>query len=41
MNDTVVLYVHGFKSSARAAKATMTRDYIRDYEVDLIHHSKG
>ncbi len=35
MNDTVVLYVHGFKSSARAAKASMTRDYIRDYEVDL------
>ena len=35
MNNTVVLYVHGFKSSSRAVKATQTKDYIHDYEVDL------
>ena len=35
MNSTIVLYVHGFKSSSRANKSELTKQYIRDYEVDL------
>ncbi len=35
MARQIVLYVHGFKSSARAMKAELTKQYIRDYEDDL------
>ncbi|MGN1392627.1 MAG: YqiA/YcfP family alpha/beta fold hydrolase [Succinivibrionaceae bacterium] len=39
MDKHVVIYVHGFLSSARALKATQTKEYIISYEPDLHYDS--
>lgn len=36
MPKQVVIYVHGFKSSARAQKSVLTKEYIQNFEPDVV-----